>query len=421
MAIDQKQLSQIDRWLSVGDLKKAEAQIARLLRMSHPPAERAVLMLRRARARVLLERPDEALEDLQTLHALTPDQWERSDVQELLGDAYFTRFELAPLGFAERADAVKARAAYEGIEVRDPAYENLGWVLYQWGRILLTEGNIESALDKFTQALLKSTTVPRLTAMVYERLGFICLTEKRDPHQAQGFFTRAVQTYPAGEPTAWLMRLHLLRSRAFKEQNLYDDALRAAQIALNTLNPQEPDYRSVLTEGHLMLGEILAGIPGREREAADHLLQFLQYSKKPQGVDVTWSRIHETLGELWFRLERYEQAITAYKTALSFNPYHPLEIQLYYQIARSAYRLRQYENTIETVERMIKVSHDEQQTLTDYRVYGLLANARFALEQYVGAVQAFEQALALAPNDADNLDKYRTYLKAAQELAAKGN
>jgi tetratricopeptide (TPR) repeat protein len=419
MAIDNRQLSQIDNWLVSGDPKRAETQIARMLRTEHPPTERAVLMLRRARARLLLERPDEALEDLQTMHALAPDQWERSDVQELLGDAYFTRFELAPLGFAERADAVKARAAYEGIEVRDPLYENLGWVLYQWGRVLLTEGNVDGALDKFTQALLKATTVPRLTAMIYERLGFIYLTEKRDAHQAQAFFTRAVQTYPSGETTAWLMRLHLLRSRCFREQNHYDEALHAAQIALGTLNPSEPDYRSVLTEGHLTLGEILAGIPGREREAADHLMQFLQYSRKPQGVDVTWSRIHETLGELWFRLERYEQAIAAYKTALGYNPYHPLEIQLYYQIARSYYRLREYENTITSVERMMTLAQDDYQPITDYRVYGLLANARFALEHYAAAVIAFEQAISLAPNDADNLEKYRTYLKAAQELAAK--
>src|SRR4051812_39705442 len=94
MARDQKQVRQIDQWLSTGDAKRAETQIVRLLRADQAPIDRAHLLLMRARARILLERPDEALEDLQTMRALAPDLWERTDVQELLGDAYFSRFEL---------------------------------------------------------------------------------------------------------------------------------------------------------------------------------------------------------------------------------------------------------------------------------------------------------------------------------------
>src|SRR5437016_5790981 len=122
MAREQKQIQQIDQWLATGDAKRAEAQIVRLLRADLPPAERAQLLLRRTRARILLERPNEALEDLQTARALIPDVWERTDVQELLGDAYFSRFELAPVGFAERPDAIRARAVFEAIDERDPNY-----------------------------------------------------------------------------------------------------------------------------------------------------------------------------------------------------------------------------------------------------------------------------------------------------------
>src|SRR5438132_13806224 len=88
--LTQTQLTQIDHWLTAGDGKRAEVQIARLLRGDLASVERADLLLRRARARILAERPDEALEDLHTVHALTPDWWDRSDVQELLGDAYFS-------------------------------------------------------------------------------------------------------------------------------------------------------------------------------------------------------------------------------------------------------------------------------------------------------------------------------------------
>src|SRR5437764_9135312 len=258
MTVEQKQLTQIDQWLDSGDAKRAEAQIARLLRSDCTPSERAELLLRRARARVFTARPDEAIEDLQTLRALMPDLWERSEVQELLGDAYFSRFELAPVGFAERSDAVRARVCYESITERDPNYANMGWVMYQWGRILLTEDNVEQAIEKFTEALVKPSTVPRLTALCYERLGFIHLIEKRDPATALSYFSRAVTTYPSGEASGWIMRLHLLRSRALREQNRFDEALQAAQAALQAVSPWEPDYRAVLTHAHLALGRLVA-------------------------------------------------------------------------------------------------------------------------------------------------------------------
>src|SRR5258708_6390233 len=419
MTVDQKQLAQIDQWLDSGDAKRAEAQIARLLRSDCSPAERAELLLRRARTRVFTARPDEAIEDLQTLHALMPDLWERSEVQELLGDAYFSRFELAPVGFAERSDAVRARVCYQSIEERDPNYANMGWAMYQWGRILLTEDNIEQAIEKFTEALVKPSTVPRLTALCYERLGFIHLIEKRDPATALSYFSRAVTTYPSGEAAGWMMRLHLLRSRALREQNRFDEALQAAQAALQAVSPWERDYRAVLTDAHLAVGEMLASMPGRAREAADHLVQYLQHSRRPQGVDVTWSRIHETLGALWFRLERYDQAITAYHTALTFNPYHPWEISLQYQIARSHFRLREYEKAIAAIEHMLKLAEADHQPITNYGVYGVLGSAHFALEHYSEARVAFEKAVELAPPDAENADKFKTYLKASQDLPAR--
>ncbi len=413
------QFVQIDQWLATGDGKRAEIQIARLLRSDLEPQERAELLLRRARARILSERPDEAIEDLQTAHALLPEWWEHSDVQELLGDAYFSRFEQAPIGFADRADAERAMECYRYITEHDPDYHNLGWIMYQWGRVLLSGDRVDEAVEKFKAALLKPSHFSRLTALCYERLGFISLVEKRDPAEALSFFSRAANTYPAGESTSWLTRLHLLRSRAFRELRDYEEALQAAQVALSISNPSDPDYRASLADAHLTIGEILSGIAGREREAIEHFLQFLQYWRRPQGVDVTWSRVHETLGDLWFRLERYAQAIVAYSTALTFNPYHPWEIAVYYQIARCHYRLREYEKAIATVEHMLRLADMEHQPITDYGVYGVLANAHFALEHYDDAWVAYRHAVELAPPQAENLDKLKTYLKFAEELARR--
>ena len=413
------QFMQIDKWLSAGDIKRAEVQIAKLLRGETTPAERAELFLRRARARVVSERPDEALEDLQTCRALAPALWELPTTQELLGDAHFSRFELAPVGFAERADTDRAMACYKAIEREHPTYPNMGWVMYQWGRILLSEDKVDEAIAKFNEALVKPASIPALTALCYERLGFAYMQDKRDPATALSFFARAASTYPKGESAGWLVSLHLLRSRAFREQHHYDDALGSAQMALSIADPSEPDYRVAVSDAHLSLGEILSVLPGREREAADHLEEFLQHSRRPQGVDVTWSRVHETLGEMWFRLERYEQAIEAYHSALAFNPYHPWELTVYYQIARSHYQLREYEKTIAAIEQMQKVAQTEQQPIKDHRVYSLLGDAHFALSHHSQASVAYQQAVDLAPQNADNLDTLKTYLKFARELAQK--
>src|SRR5262245_46921639 len=211
------QLTQIDKWLSAGDVKRAEVQIAKLLRGEMTPTERGELFLRRARARIVAERPDEALEDLQTCRALVPALWETPSTQELLGDAHFSRFELAPVGFAERADTDQALACYQAIEHDHPAYPNMGWVMYQWGRILLSEDKTDEAIAKFNEALVKPASIPALTALCYERLGFTYMQDKRDPVTALSFFSRAANTYPKGESAGWLVRLHLLRSRAFRE------------------------------------------------------------------------------------------------------------------------------------------------------------------------------------------------------------
>lgn len=413
------QLFQIDKWLARGKVKRAETQIARLLHNPLPTSEQTQLLLRRARVRLLLERPGEALEDLLKCQELTPELARHPEVQELLGDAYLARFELAPVGFAARADSDRALTIYQAITTQSPDYTNLGWVMYQWGRILLSRDQVDEAIDCIHKALLKQTTVPALSAFCYERLGFIYLIDKRDPGMALSFLARAANTYPRGAPSGWLVSLHLLRSRAFREQNLSGEAFEAARLALASVNPSDPDNRASLTECHLSLGDILAQIPNREREAANHLAQFLQYSRRPQGIDVTWSRVHETLGNLWFRLERYDQAIAAYRAALTYNPYHPWEVAVYYQIARSYYRLNEYARTINVIEKMQQAAQADQQPITDYRVYSLLANVQFALERYTEAAVTFQQAIDFAPPQADNLDELQAYLKTAHSLAQR--
>lgn len=410
-------LSAIEQFLEAGNIKKAEVQIAKLLREDPDPALRARLLCLRARARLIGLHPDDALEDIQTARALDPALAETPETLELLADIYFARFELSPVGFAERADADNALALYERIISEFPDYQNMGWVLYQKGRVHLSAGNPDEATACLQDALLRPSKVAALTAFCYERLGFIHLFDYRDTNAALSFLNKAAVTYPADEPEAWLGQLHILRSRALKEQGNYDEALEAASQALTIMERLGPEMRGGKQDAHLALGEILATIPGREQEAVNHLQQFLQAGKKPLGVDVTWSRVNELLGNLLFQLQRYDSAIEAYNYALDLNPYHPWQGAIYYQIARCYYRLRMYEETIATIDAMRQAAENEQQELTDYRVFHLLGNAHFALEHYNAAGQAYRKALELAPDQAEDRDRIATYLRFSEELA----
>jgi tetratricopeptide (TPR) repeat protein len=413
----QQQLDKIDRWLGKGEVKRVEAQLAWLFnREEIYHSQRLELLIRRAQARLISARPEEALVDLQTALQADPTLQTRANYQALLGDIYFGRYELAQVGFADRADTDRALAAYQAVLDAEPHYENMGWIYYQWGRILLSRDLVNAAEEKFREAMFKRTTMSSLTALCYERLGFIALMERRDPEEALTLFSRAALVYPHKESSGWLARLHLLRSRAYSEQQDVQKALDAAHAALKTVNLLNPDYRSTLAEAHLTIGNLLGNVAGREREAIEYLTQFLTESRRPQGIDVTWSRVHETLGELWFRLERYDISIEAYQAALTYNPYHPMEVLIYYQIARAFFRQKQYEQTIDAVEQMMQAAETDGNPITDYRVFSMVASAHFALNQFAEATKAYQQALDLAPPSATQIEEIRKFLASAQEL-----
>lgn len=408
----------IDQALNEGDLRKAEMLIARHLRSENLPSEtRAQILLRRAQTRLLGERPDDALEELQTVLAIQPGFAKQPAVKMLLGDIYFSRFMLAEFGFADRANTNMALQYYNDVFESHPHFDQTGWLHYQRGRIYLSEDRVDEAIEEFVNGINYSNRPPNLHAYCHERLGFIHLFEKRDPQTAMTYFDKAAHLYPSGSNAGWIVQLHILRSRALKELDNYEAALAAASQALNSIDPTAADYRRTLTEAHLAVGEVLALIPDREAEAIEHLVHFLQNSKRPLGVDVTWSRVYETLGDLSLKLERYEQAIESYQFSLQFNPYHPWEVNIHFQIARCYYRMRAYERVISAIDRMKEAAERENQIISDYRVYNVLANAYFGLEQYQQAAIAYRKALELAPPGATNLQKIKTYLRFSEELA----
>ncbi len=400
----------IEQVLQRHDLKKAELLISRRLRASLSHQERALTLMIRARVRLFRGRVDDALDDIAHAEKLHPDLAALPSTLELRADCYFARFELASVGFADRADTLMALELYNTIQRIDPEYENLGWVFYQLGRISLTENRVDEAVQRFREALIAPTTMPKLTAFCYERLGFIAFYEQREAKRALSLLNRAVDTYPADEERGWLAQVHTLRSRVLRDMRQYHAALEAAQ---NALTISGRDNRLGMADALLSAAEILSEMEHGERDVIAYLQQFLQISKRPLGIDVTWSRVHEMLGDAYAKTGVHTAAISAYEAALKFNPYHPWGQSLSYRAAKSCYHAGYYDRVIEILCAVIRAAEADGESIQDYRVYSLLGNALFALERYTEAADAYTNALKLAPAHLETLSTLETYYQRA--------
>jgi tetratricopeptide (TPR) repeat protein len=410
------QLQQIDHYLAIHEIKKADILIAKLLRQNPLPQNRAEILLRRARTRLLAARPDDAIDDLVTIRDELPGYIEPPVILELQGDCHFARFELASVGFADRNDTILARQFYEAVIDSYPPYNNLGWVYYQLARIFVSLGQVDDASDLFQKALVSPSYINVLTAYCYERLGFLAFYEYRDFDRALAFLNRALDTYPGAAERGWLANLHLLQSRVLKARSDYAAALKAAEMAA-TIFSSLGDRKSALSDALLTSAELLAELHGHDREVISTLQHYMQITRKPLGVDVTWSRVNEMMGDAHFNIGQYENAIANYEAALQFNPDHPWEETLYYRIAWSYYQRHDYQNVVQTIRQMMASAKMNDQTITDYHVYDMLGNALFALKQYEKAVEAYGNALDIAPPNSNTVEKIKSYYNLARERA----
>lgn len=407
-------LAVLDKLLEKRDVKKAEVTIAKYLRANLSSSDQCEVLLYRARVRLLGARPDDALNDLQWVQAHCDELANDPKLLQVLADSYFSRFEQAAVGFSDRSDLAHAEQAYNQILSDSLSFANAGWVSYQLGRIHLVNNQIDDAEQCFRQSLIQPSDVTALTAYCFERLGFTAYYERRDPSIALAFLNKAIYTYPATEDALWLVQVYILRSRILRSSN-YGLALESAEKALNIASNGRRDNRHALAESLFAVAEVLAEQGHRKKEQINHIQQFLQMSKRPLGVDVTWSRAYEMLGDAYFALEQHEEAINSYFSALQFNPYHPWEVSVYYRIACNYYQQNSYHKAIQAIQQVFDLSETDGQEVTDYRVYDVLGNAHFALEQYDSAASAYEQAVQLAPPHV-NIDKTRRYLQFAMKL-----
>lgn len=408
-------LHDIDLALGKRDVKRAEVILARHLRSGLAPNERAEALITRARVRLVSGRPDDALADLRDAAGLIPGCPESPVYLELRADCHLARFELASVGFADRNDTAQATRDYAKLDELAPDWPNRGWTHYQRARIALSEDRTGDAVAHLQQALLNPSTVPALSAYCYERLGYVAFFDQRNPADALAWLDRAVATYPADQPRVWLAEVHTLRSRVLREARDYSRSIEAADQALRIAGGCGAAGREALADAALFAAEVASELPGREREVISYIQQFTSASKKPLGIDVTWSRSQELLGDAYLRAGLASEALESYQAALRYNPYHPWELKLYFQIARCYYQLHDYGRSANAINVLLRSADEDEPILRDFRVHALLGNALYALGDYANSANAYRAALLRAPEHADGLDSLQTYYRDALE------
>lgn len=404
----QTNTNEIENMLANGEVKKAEIRLAQLMRLEVSDSDRPQLLLLRARAKLLGEHADEAIEALTQAIEYKSALLRSSAFQELMGDCYFAHFEQASLGFADRNDLLRARDIYASLLQQNPSYLNRGWIYYQLGRIAIALDEINIAENLFQQALLSPNTTSSVTAYCYERLGFIAFYEKNLNDEALAYLRQAVDTYPSAASHRWLVQVHMLQGRIFKHLDDFSAALHALDMALEIASENADLDRATLAEALLAKAEVMSHFGGNEKDILNYLQQFIQVARKPVGIDVTWSRVSEMMGSIYIRLGNTEEGIASLEASLRYNPDHPWATSVYLQIARGAYQLKEYRRVIKTLDHI-----PDSRNHPDFRVYELLGNAYFALREYAASIEAYDIALEHAPTE-DTIHSIRQY----RELAA---
>jgi tetratricopeptide (TPR) repeat protein len=402
------QLRIVDELLKRRQIKRAEMLINRQMRRKNG-GQHALWLIQRARTRLMTGRPAAALDDLLRAQILQPELFTHVINLQILADSYFARFESSTVGFVERGDAQIAENLYQQMIEKFPNHENIGWAYYQRGRLFLASDRVQDAVTAFKIAAEKpSVSTPSLTAYCYERLAFVYFYEDRQFTQALTAINKAIVEYPASEDPAWLVQAHLFKSRILRGAGEISAALDSARIALTAAERTANSSQSPLPEALFAFGEILSLIDGQEKAAVQTLERFLEISRRPVGIDVTWARVHELLGDLYFKVGNFEASVVAYSSVLQLNPHYPWEVEIYQRIARAYYRLGQYEKVLEILDYSRNIASNDDHDI-DYPFYNLYGAACLALKRFDQAAANFEKALELASSHSLIAEKMRQY------------
>jgi len=375
-------LTEIHELIANKDFRRAEIVIKKALKRDLNIVDRTSLLiyfyknrLQQIRYDDVISHINETYSDLNQLEHIPAKQ--QIVLKEALADAYLMRFENALVGFASKIDIESAKQLYEQIIHSETTYDNIGWIYYQYGRVLLALDDNTQAEKSFKFALFNRSPLVHLTALCYERLAFIAYYDQHQPEQAITFMQKAIQTYPLNDSSIWRIQAYITMANMLKNIStnkaieVLDDAIHIARKdgIITTV-----DGASIMAEIHFAQVEINSHIENYQ-QVIEIAQVFFQMSKSPLGVDVTWARVYEMLGDAYMQQNAIEEAIVAYENTLQFNPYHPLHEAIKYRIAELLVHEHRYEETVSRLKQLIHDIESEGSVIDNPSIYLMLSLA----------------------------------------------
>lgn len=395
-------------YLQRGDYRRAGQIIERLA--NHMSGQRDFELLR-ARHAHMTQDHNRCIKILQTL----PD--DDPEVNILMGDAYFAKYQQAPIGHSRRGDAEQAIRHYHRIINESGDYNDLAWVHYRIGQVFKALDQRESASQYFRNALNMPAITHAVKSYCYEQLAQYEFYDVRDFKQALSLIDLAIAVYETDAEREWLVGAHLFRARILQTLKRHAEVAHAVSIALTQAEVCFASDVNALSDAYFNAGEILYRIDGYEVQSAAYMRQYLKLRPQPEGIDISCARANEVIAHAEFAEGHYDTARQSYKAVLQYNPYHPWQSLIRYYMARCHYHQGDYQQTIDTINQLLRDAQAEKIAITDFRIYDMLGSAQFALGDYKSAAESYQAALMITPEQPEIIEKITLYWHYSLQLA----
>ncbi len=243
-------------------------------------------------------------------------------------------------------------------------------------------GNYDKALKEYESCVSSEGDTGKLSCWCSFMLGKV-LFDKKKYSEATAHLKRAVEIAPKAKCISygWMPAWYFWLGNAYYENQQFKDAIgafeKAATLSADRLEQQILNFQNVSPK---VREYILSMVPRK-------------------------SSCYSRLGNTYYRIGQYQEAVNALKRAIDLNP---TTITFYIDLASSYRELKQYDNAIAAVKRSIEI------TPSDY-AYGILATIYTAQKQYDEAIGAYKKSIEINPKNTDQ------YIRLAKIYVDKEN
>ena len=256
---------------------------------------------------------------------------------------------------AERALAAKdydaAQSLAREVSAVEPAPKILAEALYLEGRVALARESWAEAAGPLARLARDCPDSPLVLAAKYWQAE--ASYRQREYVRAEEEFAQ-LDGQTAGRSEKWLAMIPLRRAQSLGQQNRWAEALEIAERIATDYPQFEEQY-----EADYVIGRALAsqGEFAAAREAYNRVIRSTTGAKTETAAMAQWM-----IGETFFHQESFDEAVAAYLRVEILYDWPKWQAGALLQAAKCQEMLGQYQQAIETYDRLIKTYPDSEFT-----------------------------------------------------------